>query len=44
MSFKIKISTRTWTKDNYNLFDYDLEKDLNIKELTINNEGTLARN
>ncbi|KAL4467230.1 hypothetical protein ABPG72_005855 [Tetrahymena utriculariae] len=43
MSFKVKISSKTWIKDNYNLFDYDLEKDLNLKEHTIKNEGILSR-
>ncbi|EAR82376.2 zinc finger protein (macronuclear) [Tetrahymena thermophila SB210] len=43
MSFKVKISSKTWIKDNYNLFDYDLEKDLNLKEHTIKSEGILSR-
>lgn len=44
MSFKVKIVSRTWTKDNYNLFDYDLEKDINFKELIIKREGIITRN
>lgn len=43
MSFKIKVLTRTWVKDNYGLFDYDLDKDLNLNEFTIKNEGVLTR-
>lgn len=43
MSFKVRIVSRTWTKDNYNLFDYDLEKDLNVKDVTVKNEGVFTR-
>jgi len=43
MSFKLKISTKTWVKDNYGLFDYDLDKDMVLKEMVVKTEGTLAR-
>ena len=32
---KIKIKSRTWTKDSYGLFDYETTTELNKQELSI---------
>lgn len=43
MAFKVKIASKTWIQDNYNLFDYDLNKDFTSKEIMVQQEGTLVR-
>lgn len=40
---KIKIKSRTWTKDSYGLFDYETTTELNKQELSILKEGVIIR-
>lgn len=43
MSLKVKIIARTWIRDNYNLFDYDLDRDMTPADITAKAEGAVVR-